>query len=77
MKFSVLLSAIFTVLACHVMQAQSHSVAGIVVDETNNAVPYANAALYTPDSVLVTGAVSDGEGHFIIPVKPGVYYIKV
>jgi outer membrane receptor protein involved in Fe transport len=78
MKLPVLISIIFMVLACQVCRAQKgYSITGIVIDETNNAVPYANAAIYTPDSVLVTGAVSDGEGQFTIPVKPGAYYLMV
>ncbi|HYF67505.1 MAG TPA: TonB-dependent receptor [Ohtaekwangia sp.] len=66
-------------LGCTAVQAQtSYSITGQVVDESNAAVPYANAALYNNlDSTLVTGAVSDGEGNFTIATKPGNYYLKV
>lgn len=70
---SVCLPAFVTV------QAQSSfSVSGSVVDESNAAVPFANAALYNNlDSTLVTGAVSDGEGHFVINTTPGNYYLRI
>lgn len=51
---------------------------GVVVDEANLPVPFANAALYNrSDSSLVTGAVSDESGRFHIPVAPGNYFLKV
>lgn len=51
---------------------------GVVVDEANLPVPFANAALYNRgDSSLVTGAVSDESGRFHIPVAPGSYFLKV
>lgn len=51
---------------------------GVVVDEANLPVPFANAALYNrSDSSLVTGAVSDESGRFHIPVAPGRYFLKV
>src|SRR5690606_30110702 len=55
-----------------------HVIKGTVVDENNEPVPFANAALYNrADSALVTGAVSTAEGTFRIPVGPGQYYLKI
>lgn len=50
---------------------------GKVYDENNVAIPFANAALYSADSTLVTGAVSDEGGNFAIEAKEGVYYLEV
>lgn len=53
-------------------------ITGAIIDEHNNAVPYAHAALYaTSDSSLVAGAVSDEAGKFRIEVEPGKYYLKL
>lgn len=54
------------------------SVTGSIVDDQNQAVPFANAALYSNiDSTLVAGAASDVDGKFTIQVRPGNYYLKV
>lgn len=51
---------------------------GVVVDENDQPVPFANAALYSRgDSSLVTGAVSNEAGQFTIPTSPGKYFLKV
>jgi hypothetical protein len=52
------------------------SISGKLFDQKNNqAVPYANVALYEmPDSLLVNGAMSDTSGQFVIkPVPNGNY----
>jgi hypothetical protein len=44
------------------------------VDENGELIPYANAALFSTDSSLVTGAVSDDKGNFTVITDPGQYY---
>jgi outer membrane receptor protein involved in Fe transport len=54
------------------------TISGEVKDDNSLPVPYANVALYhSEDSVLVTGAVSDGEGKFSFESEPGSYYVKI
>src|SRR5690606_17354882 len=54
------------------------SVTGSIVDDQNQAVPFANAALYSNiDSTLVAGAASDVDGKSTIQVRPGNYYLTV
>jgi len=57
---------------------QSYEISGVVVDDQNAAIPFANAAVYNnTDSVLVGGAASDESGRFIIRIKPGNYYMQI
>lgn len=59
-------------------QEPDYSISGTIRDEQNNAVPFANAAVYSDrDSTLVAGAASDGNGSFSIPVKSGNYYLRI
>lgn len=59
-------------------QGPTRMVTGSVVDEEGQAVPFANAALYTTtDSSLVAGAASDVDGRFAIQIRPGEYYLKI
>jgi outer membrane receptor protein involved in Fe transport len=54
------------------------SITGQVFDEQAQPVPFANAALYSQaDSMLITGAVSDDNGNFIIAASHGAYYLKI
>lgn len=55
----------------------SYTITGLVRDENKLPVPFANAALFTTDSTLVTGAVSDGEGRFTIATRPGSFLLKI
>ena len=57
--------------------AQEYILRGKVVDEKKEGIPFTNAALYRLDSTLVTGAVSNAEGIFIIKSEPGSYYLKL
>jgi outer membrane receptor protein involved in Fe transport len=62
----------------HAGLAQStFSISGRVVDTSDTPVPFANAALYSSDSALITGAVSDDEGRFVIEAKSGTYYVEI
>src|SRR3990170_574714 len=57
---------------------QEALISGTILDEKKNAVPYGNVSIHNPsDSTLVTGGVSDDQGKFSVPVKPGNYYIRV
>jgi outer membrane receptor protein involved in Fe transport len=75
----IVCASVFFVLLSGRLQAQEGiTITGRVLDENNQAVPFANAALYNAtDSALVTGAVSDDKGVFIIETKSGNYFLKV
>jgi outer membrane receptor protein involved in Fe transport len=82
MEMKRFFSAIFLTVACTLIALgqsdDEHIISGTIVDENNEPVPFANAALYNrADSALVTGAVSTAEGQFRIPVGPGQYYLKI
>ena len=52
-------------------------ISGSIIDEDNNAIPFANAAVYSNlDSALVGGAASDEKGNFTVDIKPGNYYVR-
>jgi len=54
------------------------SVTGKVVDENNEAVAFANVALYeSQDSSLIKGEVTDIDGNFLIRARPSNYYMKI
>ena len=51
---------------------QEALISGTILDEKKNAVPYGNVSIHNPsDSTLVTGGVSDDQGKFSVPVRPG------
>jgi outer membrane receptor protein involved in Fe transport len=57
---------------------QGPTITGSIIDQQNNPVPYGNVAVHSEnDSTLITGGVSDAEGKFIVPVKPGQYFVKI
>ncbi len=56
---------------------QTFQITGEVVDESQQPVPFANAALYKQDSTLATGAVSDDKGLFAIATAPGNYILRI
>jgi outer membrane receptor protein involved in Fe transport len=59
-------------------QTTRYTISGRVHDELNKPVPFANAAVYSKsDSTLLTGAASDENGFFSIPINPGNYYLKI
>lgn len=59
-------------------QETSYTISGTIHDEEKNAVPFANAAVYSSgDSTLVAGGASDENGSFSIAINPGKYYLKI
>lgn len=55
-----------------------YAITGKVIDESKVPIPFANAALYNrSDSTLVTGAVSNDQGQFIITTTTGNYYLTI
>lgn len=53
-------------------------ISGSIVDDQDNAIPFANAAVYDNlDSALIGGSVSDEDGVFSIQMKPGNYFLKI
>ncbi|MEQ8623880.1 MAG: TonB-dependent receptor [Vicingaceae bacterium] len=54
------------------------TISGKVVDESKQAVAFANVALYqAEDSSLVKGEVTDVNGNFSIKAQPSNYYLKI
>jgi outer membrane receptor protein involved in Fe transport len=52
-------------------------ISGTVLDEKKQPIPYATAAAYDADSILVAGGVSTDEGNFQIALEPGEYTVKI
>lgn len=78
MKYRSIILILFTLLTLAAYGQSSVSIKGQVIDENNDAVPFANAALYSStDSSLITGAVSDEDGYFSIEAKPGNYILRI
>ncbi|MFY0672747.1 MAG: TonB-dependent receptor [Bacteroidia bacterium] len=58
--------------------AQKSLVNGLLINENNEPIPFASVALFSlPDSAYVSGAASGVEGDFVLPAKPGNYFVKV
>lgn len=56
---------------------QLSKISGRVVDEAGNDVAFSSILLYTQDSVMMTGVVSDEHGNFSLRVKEGNYLLKI
>lgn len=62
---------------CTVLSFANTSLSGLVVDEQNNPVLFADVAVYL-NGVLVTGTQTDFDGHFQFEnIDPGVYDIMI
>jgi outer membrane receptor protein involved in Fe transport len=79
MKKLVTYLRVLMFIVCPLLVAgQSLTITGEVIDEKNQPVPFANAALYLEnDSTLSTGAVSDENGVFSIAADAGKYYLRI
>jgi hypothetical protein len=69
-------------LVCSIIgsvHAQNIELKGLVREaKSNEALAFVNVVLQTPDSVFVTGAVSDDNGKFVIPkINPGDYRLAL
>lgn len=76
----VVLPFVCYLFSTHVFpQSHAGKVTGMVTDESNRPVEFANVILYrSVDSVLVKGAISDAEGFFEIDgIEEGNYYLRV
>lgn len=57
---------------------QVYSISGIVSDDNNNPISYANVVVLNDDSETVTGAMTDENGYYIIENLPsGDYNLKI
>lgn len=75
--FTLFISLQFTLFA-QSGQGSRYVISGSIVDDQDNIVPFANAAVYNNlDSALVGGSASDETGGFAIPMKPGNYFLKI
>ncbi len=55
-----------------------HHLKGVVLDENNLPLPYANVALLSPrDSTLITGGVTNESGRFVIPNDHGKVIARI
>ena len=55
-----------------------HHLKGLVVDENNQPLPYANVTLLNPaDSTMVGGGVTNESGHFVIPNDHGKVIARI
>lgn len=73
----ILLYSILSILSLFGF-SQSSFLSGKIVDgENQEPVSYATVSVLNPDSSLVTGALSDGEGSFRLKVDPGTYTLKI
>lgn len=60
------------------IQAQNIHIKGSVTDAAKEAIAAANISLWSMDSTLVTGVISDVQGKFVInKIKPGDYRLSV
>lgn len=59
--------------------APQYAIKGVLIQkETSSPVEFATVSVFNAaDSSLVTGGLTDVEGTFNIPVKPGTYYLKI
>ena len=60
------------------IQKTDHHLKGMVVDENNLPLPYANVTLLNPaDSTMVGGGVTNESGHFVIPNDHGKVIARI
>ena len=60
------------------IQKETQKVIGRVIDEQGQPVEFANVALLLPaDSSFINGGVTNGNGDFVIPCRPGHMLIRV
>lgn len=76
MKLKELFFVLFFLITIQITTAQLTG--KIIANEDNYPLEYATVALYqTYDKVLVTGVLTDKNGHFLISkIKPGSYYLE-
>ncbi|MEP0365922.1 MAG: TonB-dependent receptor [Cyclobacteriaceae bacterium] len=84
MPSSALSKSVFTYLIASLFissafsQSDFSEVTGRLVNSEQSAIVYSTVALYTADSALVKGEVSDTQGSFTIRgVNPGYYYLLI
>lgn len=78
MKRYQLFFVLSTLLISHFLFAQGPNLEGTLYDQKKETVPFATVALMKPsDSTVVTGAMSDMDGHFTLkPKVAGTYYLR-
>ena len=84
MKFVSLLSLllvihVFFLNAQSLTSAGNSDLKGTIIDGSSSERPleYATISVYTKDSALVTGTITDAEGHFTCKLKAGSYYAVI
>jgi len=77
-KLTTTLALLFIWCSVAVGQSDEAIINGTILDENDEAIPYASVAVYdSSESNVVTGASSDSTGAFEIDVEPGAYVLKV
>ena len=64
-------------LLCTLSAVAQKSISGKVQDLQTNPIAYATVSLLRPDSTLVTGAITDEQGDFVLSAPSGKYLLKV
>ena len=74
-KYLILLLALTSFIEAF---SQSHKLSGKVLDQTSEAIPFANVVLFNEDgSTQISGTTSDFEGNFEISAVEGNYLLKI
>ena len=76
MKFPILLGIAF--LFCCFQPALSRTIDGIITDDNNSPLPYANIILFSlPDTTYLQGTVSQENGYFLIDGSPDNCLLRI
>ena len=76
MKYPILLGIAF--LFCCFQPALSRTIDGIITDDNNSPLPYANIILFSlPDTTYLQGTVSQENGYFLIDGSPDNCLLRI
>ena len=73
-------NSILLLLLLFVNHIQAKNISGLVLDQTDQPIEFANVALFSlPDSVLLTGTITDAKGEFSLNTNrpEGNYYLQI
>ncbi len=74
MKKTFFFSILLTVLV--IMPASAETIKGNVIDTKGDAMPFVTISVLSQDSALLTGAITDDNGHYSIEVSASTYIIQ-
>ena len=77
-SFTPFFLTFFLTLTSGFILAQEATISGRVITISEEAIPYANVVLYTPDEIVVKGVITDDLGKFVFTaINEGSYFVKV